>query len=94
MGDIAVNVKRQIDAADELISLGYAPFVPLYSHFQHMAHPRPYEDWTRLDMEWIRVCDAILRLPGASLGADAEVARAKELSIPICYSISELQELI
>lgn len=44
-GDVAVNVKAQIDCADELISLGFAPFAPLYSHFQHMHHPRPYEDW-------------------------------------------------
>lgn len=29
LGDVAVNVKAQMDAADKLISLGFAPFVPL-----------------------------------------------------------------
>ena len=43
-GDVAVNVKRQIDAAHEVMNNGFAPFVPLYSHFQHMVHPRPYEE--------------------------------------------------
>jgi len=90
-GDIAVNVKRQLDAADKLIELGYAPFAPLYSHFQHMAHPRPYNDWLRLDFEWITVCDCLLRLNGESDGADQEVALAAKLGIPVVYSINELQ---
>ena len=89
-GDVAVNVKAQIDCADELISLGFAPFAPLYSHFQHMHHPRPYEDWTRLDNEWVLRCDCLLRLPGESSGADAEVALAVENNTPVFYSIGEL----
>jgi hypothetical protein len=90
LGDTAVNVKRQLDTADQLISLGYAPFCPLLSHFQHMAHPRPYEYWTRLDMEWLAVCDCVLRLPGESKGADAEVKFAQEIGKPVYYSIAEL----
>ena len=89
-GDIAVNVKTQMDNADMLIDFGFAPFVPLYSHFQHMAHPRPYEDWTKLDNEWVRVCDCVLRLPGESCGADKEVELAKSLNIPVFYSIVEI----
>lgn len=89
-GDVAVNVKAQIDCADELITLGFAPFVPLYSHFQHMQHPRPYEDWTRLDNEWVLRCDCLLRLEGESSGADAEVELAVKNNIPVFYSIGEL----
>lgn len=89
-GDIAVNVKEQIDCADELINLGFAPFVPLYSHFQHMHHPRPYEDWTRLDNEWVLRCDCLLRLEGESSGADSEVELAVKNNIPVFYSIGEL----
>ena len=93
IGDVAVNVKIQMDAADELITLGFAPFAPLMSHFQHMAHPRPYEDWTRLDLEWLKVCNAILRLPGESKGADREVELARSLGMPIYYSIAELIQI-
>lgn len=89
-GDIAVNVKRQIDAVDQLMNLGFAPFAPLYSHFQHIVHPRPYQDWLAVDLEWVEVCDCVLRLDGESAGADAEVAKAQSLSIPVFYSIEEL----
>jgi hypothetical protein len=91
-GDVAVNVKAQIDAFAKLMDAGYAPFAPLYSHFQHMAHPRPYENWLKLDLEWIPVCDALLRLPGESSGADIEVELAKKLGKPVYYSIEELIE--
>jgi hypothetical protein len=40
LGDVAVNVKRQLDCADELMNAGFAPFAPLYSHFQHMVQQR------------------------------------------------------
>jgi len=89
-GDTAINVKRQLDTFDILMDKGYFPFAPLYSHFQHMAHPRPYEDWMTYDLEWILVCDCVLRLDGESSGADREVAHAKEHGIPVYYSLEEL----
>ena len=38
----------------------------------------------------IERCDAVLRLPGASRGADLDVARARELGIPVFTDIEEL----
>lgn len=35
-------------------------------------------------------CDAILRLPGASKGADGDVVRAQELGLPIVTSVEQL----
>jgi nucleoside 2-deoxyribosyltransferase len=93
IGDVAVNVKRQLDTANELMNEGYNPFVPLYSHFQHMIHPRPYEDWVKIDLEWVSSCDCVLRLSGESKGADGEVDYAKGLGIPVVYSIEELNNL-
>lgn len=90
LGDVAVNVKVQMDCAHELIGLGFAPFVPLLSHFLHMANPRPYEDWVAQDNEWVGVCDYLLRLPGESKGAAAEVRLAQTLGIPVVHSIVEL----
>ena len=89
-GDVAVNVKLQLDTANTLMDYGFIPFVPLYSHFQHMAHPRPYEDWVELDMTWVRACDVLLRIGGESIGADNEVKLAMELKIPVFYSIEQL----
>jgi len=90
LGDKAVNVKRQIDTVDELMNHGFAPFAPLYSHFQHMVHPREYEDWIAVDLEWVSVCNCVLRLDGESSGADIEVNHANSLGIPVFYSLEEL----
>lgn len=93
VGDVAVNVKTQIDMVDRLMTLGFAPFAPLYTHFQHMAHPRPYADWLAMDLEWLAACDVVLRLPGASDGADNETAHAHALHIPVVQSLDELTAL-
>lgn len=90
IGDPAVNVKRQIDMADRLMDAGFLPFVPLYSHFQHMVHPRPYQEWIEIDKSWIESCDYLLRLDGESSGADGEVVVAMELNMPVFYSFEDL----
>jgi len=92
IGDVAVNVKRQIDMADRLMEKGFAPFAPLYSHFQHMVHPRPYQQWLEIDLEWIKVCDCVLRLDGESSGADKEVEFAKKIGKPVYYYPFELYD--
>src|SRR6478736_1522455 len=89
-GDVAVNVRRQLDCANELMNLGFLPFAPLYSHFQHMVHPRPYEHWLKIDLEWVKVCDCLLRLDGDSSGADGEVQFAYELNKRVFYNIESL----
>ncbi|WP_372524255.1 DUF4406 domain-containing protein [Piscinibacter sp.] len=35
-------------------------------------------------------CDAVLRIPGESRGADLDVARARELGLPVVQSVDEL----
>ncbi len=90
LGDVAVNVKLQIDTVNELMDEGFAPFAPLYSHFQHMVHPRPYQDWIDICLEWVGVCDCLLRLGGESKGAEGEIKLANELGLPIFYSTDEL----
>jgi len=35
-------------------------------------------------------CDAVLRLPGASRGADGDVARARAMGIPVVTSVDQL----
>jgi hypothetical protein len=89
-GDTAINIRTQIEVANKLIDLGFCPFLPLLSHFQHMIFPRVYEDWLKLDLEWLEQCDCILRLEGESKGADLEVLYAKEKNIPVFYSIEEV----
>ncbi len=94
IGDVAQNVKLQLDTVDVLMDLGFVPFAPLYSHFQHMVHSRPYEDWINIDLHWVTACDYLLRLGGESSGADKEVDHAKENNIPVFYSITDLNNKV
>jgi len=57
-----------------------------------MAHPRPYTDWIKMHLEWVSVCDCVLRLPGKSTGADGEVEHAVKNKIPVFNSIEELEK--
>lgn len=89
-GSQALNVRDQIVAADNLIGLGYAPIAPLLSHFIEISYPHLYGVWIRIDLELIRRCDVVLRLPGKSPGADKEIKFAKRYNIPVVFNIDDL----
>ena|SRR5205809_440247 len=89
-GDVAANVRNAYAAATRLADAGFAPFVPHHTHFWHMLFPRPYEEWLKLDSAFLPCCDAVLRLPGESPGADAEVREAATLRIPVFDNLEEL----
>lgn len=87
---ICNNLVKAFDIGDELLKLGYAPFVPHYSHFWNLYHYNDYETWLDYDMAFVEGSHAVYRMPGESKGADAEVAHAIEHGIPVAYSIPEL----
>jgi hypothetical protein len=93
-GDVAANVAVQIEAAHRLLDAGLCPIAPLLSHYLHIARQRPYQDWTAMDMELVKRSDVVLRLPGESSGADAEVALARSLGLPVAFSFGELWTLL
>ena len=93
-GDVEANVAAALDAAAALIDLGLAPFCPHLFHFLHARHPYPYEVWMMQDAQWLPLCEAVLRLPGESPGADIEVAHARELGIPVACSVEVVAELV
>jgi hypothetical protein len=68
------------------------PFLPHTTSIWHMITPLPYETWLAYDFDIIAHCNALFRLPGESLGADREVAFARENSIPVFTSLSEMYE--
>jgi len=94
IGDVAENVANSMAAASDLICFGYAPYCPLLNHYLQIAHPQDYDKWMELDIEWLKQCDAVLRLPGESKGADVEVRFAEENDIPVYHSLFELRENI
>lgn len=90
--DQAVNVRNAILAASRLVDAGHVPFVPHLTHLWNLVAPRPYEDWLRLDLVWVGQCEALIRLPGESPGADREVAEARRLGLPVYEGVGAFLE--
>ena len=88
--DPVINTRNAILAGEEVIKRGHIPFVPHLNHFWHFLCSHDIDFWYEYDLEWLRVCDIILRLPGESAGADNEVNRAIKHGIRVIYDISEL----
>ena len=102
-GDPGINTRFQMQMFDELMNDGVVfPYPPLWSHFQHIAFPRKYQDWIDYDLAIIDRLDACLRLNakheptgyfmGESSGADGEVAHFNNQGKPVFYSKEELYD--
>ena len=86
-GDVAVNVRNAIVAGQAVLEAGHVPFIPHLNHFWHLLLPQEYAVWIRLDLEWLYQCEALIRLPGDSAGADAEYVEACRVGIPVFRSV-------
>jgi hypothetical protein len=91
-GDPVLNVRAAIEAAERLIDAGHTPYVPHLTMLWHLVSPKPYEDWIAHDLEWLAVCDAVLRIPGDSGGADLETSEARGGDIPVFTRIEDIPD--
>ncbi|MFA6046843.1 MAG: DUF4406 domain-containing protein [Phycisphaerales bacterium] len=89
-GDVAVNVGKAVGVGDALAESGAVPFIPHLSHFWHLLWPHEWEFWLTQDLAWLAKCDALLRLPGASPGAEREIAEAERLGLPVFRTVTAL----
>lgn len=88
VGDQLANIQLGQRVAKRLVLAGLAPFVPhmdAYIFFLPVADGAGYEDLLAWDFAFIEVCDAVLRLPGESPGADREEAFAQKKGIPVFH---------
>lgn len=92
LGDVAVNVKKSMNSANELIEAGFAPYCPLLSHFLHMNNPQPYEKWLEIDITFLTCCSAVLKLEGKSAGSEIECKFANGINIPVFTTIEEIKK--
>ncbi len=88
-GDTLTNVKNAIHAGETLFSHGFYPYVPHLNHLWEIYHTHTHEEWLSMDREWLELCDAVVRLPGESKGADIECEWAREKGIPVIGSVDE-----
>lgn len=92
LGDVAKNVKLQMDVSEKLYKMGFNVYAPIVAiHFQHIVYPHSWDFWLSLDHEWIEVCDCLLRLEGESKGADSEVKHAERLGKKVFHNILDLE---
>jgi hypothetical protein len=62
---------------------------PHTSLLADLVEPMPYDHWIALDLELVERCDAVLRVPGESPGADREVELARSLGMPVFTSAED-----
>lgn len=89
LGDHDLNIRRGIDAAQALLEAGHSPYLPHLTSFWNIVHTNPHGRWLALDRDWLKCCDALIRLPGESKGADQEVEWAIGHRIPVFHSVEE-----
>jgi len=88
--DPVANANRVVKVADELIKLGFTPFIPHLAMLWHAISPKPVDFWYEYDLKILKKCDALLRLPGESKGANREVEMAIKWNIPVYFNIGDL----
>ncbi len=89
-GDTAVNVRNAILAAERIVDLGHIPYIPHLTHFWHLVAPHEIGFWYNYDLEWLGYCDAIVRLPRESAGADNEVRKTRDLGLQVFDGIDSI----
>lgn len=85
------HMRNGMRMATRIMLEGHSPFVPWFDyHFQLMLREGEHlsvEDYYRYSIDWLKVSDAMLVLPGwkKSEGTIKEIEIAKEMNIPIFY---------
>lgn len=85
---VELNVRRICEAIGRLAKEGFAPSMLILGHYAPFG--LDYEEWLKIALSEVSVCDCLLRVGGASPGADLEVARALEMGKRVYYSLEEL----
>lgn len=94
--DVLDNMRRGMRAGTEVFLAGFAPFCPWLDYqFQLMlreGEALTVPDYYAYSMAWLDVSDVMLVLPNSehSKGTQAEIARAKQLAIPVFGSLKAL----
>jgi len=90
-GDRRANFKQAADAQKALMAAGFAVLNPMLSMRLPGVFAIPHDTWIANDLPWVALADAVLRLPGESLGADIECEHALIHGVPIFHGIDELK---
>lgn len=93
---IAANLERLEEASAPIFRLGHVPMIGEWVALPILRTLDPAADGADGDVMYetarrlLQHCDAVLRLPGASVGADKDVEIARERGLPVYFSIDEI----
>ena len=90
VGGVEENVKRAIAEGETLMRAGHVAFVPHLYHTWDLVYKHNWHEWMVQCLHWVRACDALVRIPGESKGADIEVMVAMSHSMGVFESAIEL----
>jgi len=95
---VLANIRRGVHMAAHLMLNGYdiyCPFLDFQLAFVDCGSLLTKQMFQKNSLAWVDVSDAILVLPGweTSGGTKREIARAKDLGIPVCFSRAELDHI-
>ena len=89
--DPVQNTHESIKVAEDIQSTGLVTaYVPHCNLLWHLVAPHPAEYWYEYDIAFLERSDALLRIPGESVGADQEIEYAHEHMIPVFYKVKPL----
>lgn len=96
---VLANIENAMRAGKALLDAGHAPIIPHLNHLYDIWHdqtfgaPVAYDVFLDWDVAIVRrSCDAVLRLPGESRGADREVAVARDAGIPVYHALADIPD--
>ena len=97
---MAANLARLEEAAWPLFQAGHTPMIGEWVALPvlrgaggtSVTDPIAAEIMYPAAERLLRHCDAVLRLPGASAGADQDVAIAQERGLPVYYRIEDVPD--
>ncbi len=89
-GNRTHNFAQACEAHKKLIDYGAAPLNPMLSMLHPDAYNIEHATWIECDLPWVEVADAVLRLSGESVGADAECEHAERHGVPVFRDMGHL----
>ena len=92
LGDRENNYRQAVAAQMRLVVAGYSVINPMLAIPEPEAWKIDHATWLAHDMELIMRSDAVLRLPGTSMGGAQETAFALDNNIPVFDDIEQLLE--
>ncbi|MEU4695325.1 DUF4406 domain-containing protein [Actinoplanes sp. NPDC023714] len=87
---MAANLARLEEAAGPIYQAGHVPMIGEWVAlpvFRYLLDKDVFYDTAH---RLLQHCDAVLRLPGESTGADQDVKIAQERGIPVYYDLAEI----